>query len=158
MNKEDQVVIRFRELINKLAWLNKIKMEDGLQGFNSVEVHYIECIGSHSEPNVTKIAEALYMTRGAISKMTKKLEGKGLIESYQKPENKKEIYFRLTKSGQEIYDIHEQLHQQFRDRDKVVFEEITEDQFDSMLAFIKKYNEHLDSEIGKMKKVNIFNK
>ena len=35
------------------------------------------------------------MTRGAISKITKKLIKKGIIESYQKPDNKKEIYFRL---------------------------------------------------------------
>lgn len=158
MNKEEQVVVRFRELINKLAWFNKFKMEDSLKGYKSVEVHYIECIGNHSEPNVTKIAEVLYMTRGAISKMTKKLEHKGLIESYQKPENKKEIYFRLTKSGQKIYDIHEKLHKEFRDRDKVVFEEITEEQFDNILAFIKKYDEHLDSEISKVNKDDIFSK
>lgn len=156
MNKEEQVVLNFRELVNKLAWVNKIKMENILKGYKSVEVHYIECIGSHLEPNVTKIAEVLYMTRGAISKMTKKLEQRGLIESYQKPENQKEIYFRLTKSGQEIYDIHEKLHKEFRDRDSVVFEEITEEQFDKMLAFIKKYNEHLDTEISKINKDVMF--
>jgi DNA-binding MarR family transcriptional regulator len=31
------------------------------------------------------------------------------IESYQIPQNKKEIYFRLTKEGQEINDRHESL-------------------------------------------------
>jgi DNA-binding MarR family transcriptional regulator len=156
MKKEELVVVKFRELINKLSWFNKIKMEDRLKGYKSVEVHYIECIGSHSEPNVTKIAEVLYMTRGAISKMTKKLEQKGLIESYQKPENKKEIYFRLTKSGQDVYDIHEKLHREFRDRDRVVFEGITEEQYDNMLAFIRKYNEHLDSEISKINQGDMF--
>jgi DNA-binding MarR family transcriptional regulator len=98
------------------------------------------------------------MTRGAISKMTKKLEQRGLIESYQKPENKKEIYFRLTKAGQEVYDIHEKLHKEFRDRDRIVFEEITEEQFDNVLAFIKKYNDHLDSEINKINKDDLFTK
>jgi hypothetical protein len=34
---------------------------------------------------------AFYVTRGAISRMTKKLIQKGLVESYQKSENKKEI-------------------------------------------------------------------
>lgn len=150
MDKEELVVSNFRKLINKYAWFNKVKMEESLKGYKSAEVHYIECIGKYLEPNVTKIAEVLYMTRGAISKMTKKLEQKGLIESYQKPENKKEIYFRLTKEGQDIYEIHEKLHKEFRDRDKVVFKGITDEQYDSMLAFIQRYDEHLDFEINKL--------
>lgn len=95
MKKEEQVLIGFRELYNKMAWLNKSKMEDSLKGYKSSEVHYIECIGRNVEPNVTKLAESLYMTRGAISKMTKKLIEKGIIESYQKPDNKKKFILNL---------------------------------------------------------------
>ncbi|MFT8352321.1 MarR family transcriptional regulator [Clostridium saccharoperbutylacetonicum] len=150
MKKEEQVLIGFRELYNKMAWLNKSKMEDSLKGYKSSEVHYIECIGRNVEPNVTKLAESLYMTRGAISKMTKKLIEKGIIESYQKPDNKKEIYFKLTEQGQKIYKLHDKLHKEFQERDKVVFEKVTEEQFDSMLTFINKYSEHLDEEIKKL--------
>ena len=35
MNKEEQVMNGFRELYNKLVWLNKDKMEEGLKGFKS---------------------------------------------------------------------------------------------------------------------------
>lgn len=150
MNKEEQVIMDFRELFNKMAWLNKFKMEDSLKGYKSSEVHYIECIGRNVDSNVTKLAESLYMTRGAISKITKKLIEKGLIESYQKPDNKKEIYFRLTEQGKVIYKIHEELHKEFRERDKVVFEQVTEEQFDSMLSFVEKYSRHLDAEIKKL--------
>lgn len=149
MNKEEQVKINFRDLFNKLAWLNKLKMEDSFKGFKSSEVHCIEYIGRNIDCNVTKLAESFYMTRGAISKMTKKLIEKGVIESYQKPDNKKEIYFRLTSQGQEIYKVHEKLHKEFQERDKAVFEQVTEEQFDSMLSFIEKYNKHLDAEIKK---------
>lgn len=149
MSKDEQVIIGFRELFNKMAWLNKVKMEDCLKGYKAAEVHYIECIGKNDDSNVTKLAECLYMTRGAISKMTKKLIEKGIIESYQKPENKKEIYFRLTEHGKRVYQIHEDLHKQFQQRDQVVFEQVTEEQFDSMLRFIEKYSQHLDSEIHK---------
>lgn len=44
MNKEEQVMNGFRELYNKLVWLNKDKMEEGLKGFKSSEVHCIEYI------------------------------------------------------------------------------------------------------------------
>lgn len=150
MNKEEQVIIGFRNLLNKMAWLNKIKMEDSLKGYKSSEVHYIEFIGKNTESNVTKLAESFYMTRGAISKMAKKLIKKGVIESYQKPDNKKEIYFKLTKQGQEIYEVHEKLHKEFQERDKTVFEDITEKQFDNILNFIEKYSRHLDVEIQKL--------
>ncbi|GAA0863904.1 MarR family transcriptional regulator [Paraclostridium tenue] len=149
MNKEEQVLMSFRDLFNKMVWLNKFKMEDSLKGYKSSEVHCIEYIGKNVDSNVTKLAESFYMTRGAMSKITKKLLKKGIIESYQKPDNKKEIYFRLTDQGKEVYKIHEKLHKEFQDRDKVVFEQITEEQFYSMLSFIEKYSKHLDSEIKK---------
>ncbi len=147
MNKEEQLMAGLMQLLNKWAWLNKSKMEDSLKDFKSSEVHYIECIGRNIDSNVTKLAESLFMTRGAISKMTKKLIEKGIIESYQKPDNKKEIYFKLTEQGERIYIIHEELHREFQERDKVVFEQVSEEQFDSILSFIEKYNRHLDTEI-----------
>ncbi len=150
MNKEEQVITGFRELFNKMAWLNKIKMEESLKGYKSSEIHYIEFIGRNVDSNVTKLAESLYMTRGALSKITKKLIKKGIIESYQKPDNKKEIYFRLTEQGQAINKVHEKLHKEFQKRDKPVFEQITEGQFDSMLSFMEKYSKHLDAEIKKL--------
>ena len=149
MNKEEQVMNGFRELYNKLVWLNKDKMEEGLKGFKSSEVHCIEYIENNADSNVTQLAEAFYVTRGAISRMTKKLIQKGLVESYKTSENKKEIYFRLTEQGKEIYKIHENLHKEFQERDKAVFEQVTEEEFNSIISFVEKYSRHLDAEIKK---------
>ncbi|MEY9095002.1 MarR family transcriptional regulator [Paenibacillus sp. RC84] len=149
MNKEEQVIMGFRDLFNKLVWLNKSKMEKSLKGYKPSEVHCIEYIEKNVDSNVTKLAESFYMTRGAISKITKQLLKKGLIESYRKADNKKEIYFRLTEKGKVIYNIHEDLHKEFQERDKAVFEQVTEEQFDSMLSFVEKYSRHLDAEIKK---------
>ena len=140
----------FRDLFNKMAWLNKLKMEDSLKGYKPSEVHCIEYIGRNLDSNVTKLAESFYMTRSAISKITKKLIEKGFIESYQKPDNKKEIYFKLTEQGKVIHKIHEELHKEFQERDKVIFDQVTEEQFDSMLSFVEKYSNHLDEEIKKL--------
>jgi DNA-binding MarR family transcriptional regulator len=149
VNKEEQIITGFRDLYNKMSFLNKFKMEDRLKGYKSSEVHCIECIGKNADSNVTMLAETFYMTRGAISKITQKLIRKGIIESYQKPDNKKEIYFKLTEQGNVIYKIHEELHQEFGERDKAVFEQVTEEQFGSILSFVEKYGRHLDAEIKK---------
>ena len=149
MNKEEQVIMGFRDVYNKMVFLNKVKMEDSLKDYKSSEVHCIEYIGKNVDSNVTKLAESFYMTRGAISKLTKKLIKKGIIESYQKPDNKKEIYFRLSEQGEAIDKIHEELHKEFQERDKAIFEQVTEEQFDIMLSFVEKYSRHLDAEIEK---------
>ena len=149
MNKEEQVMRGLRDVLNKMGWLNRLKMEESLKGYKSSEVHCIEYIGRNEDPNVTKLAESFFMTTGAISKLTAKLINKGVIESYRKPENRKEIYFRLTEKGQEIYEIHKKLHGEFQKRDQSVFQQVTEEQFDSMLRFVDQYNRHLDEEIKK---------
>jgi len=149
MNKEEQVIMGFRDIYNKMVSLNKVKMEDSLKEYKSSEVHCIEYIERNVDSNVTKLAESFYMTRGAISKLTKKLIKKGIIESYQKPDNKKEIYFRLTEQGKAVNKIHDELHKEFQERDKVVFEQVTEEQYDTMLSFVEKYSRHLDAEIKK---------
>jgi DNA-binding MarR family transcriptional regulator len=150
MNKEERVIRAFRDLFNKMVWLNKSRMESSLKGYKSSEVHCVEYIGKNGDSNVTKLAESFYMTRGAITKLTKKLIEKGVIESYQRPDNKKEIYFKLTKQGKVINKVHEELHKEFQERDKAVFEQVSEKQFDSMLSFVEKYSRHLDEEIKKL--------
>lgn len=150
MDKQEQVMQEFRDVFNKMVWLNKSKMEVSLRGHTPSEVHCLEYIGKYEDPNVTRLAEAFYMTRSAISKMTKKLMEKGLIESYQKAENKKEIYFRLTPKGKAVDQIHEELHREFQERDQPVFEQITDAQYDGMLRFIDHYSRHLDEQIRKM--------
>jgi len=95
MNKEEQVLAEFWDLFNKKIWLDAYKMKESLKDYKPSEIHCIEYIGKSEDSNVTKLAETFYMTRSAISKITKKLIEKGLIDSYQKPDNKKEIYFRL---------------------------------------------------------------
>ena len=155
MNKEEQVMIGFRDLYNKMNSLNSVKIKERIEDFKpyksykSSEIHCIEYVGSNVDSNVTKLAESLYMTLGAISKLTKKLIKKGLIESYQKPDNKKEIYFRLTSQGKVIFKVHEKLHQEFWERDKAVFEQVPVEHYDIMLRFVEMYNRHLDAEIKK---------
>ena len=147
MDKQEQILTAFRDVFNKMAWLNEVKMKACLKAYKPSEVHCLEHIGKSSDPNVTKLAESSYMTRGALSKLTKKLMEKGLIESYRKPDNKKEIYFKLSKQGQQVFDTHEALHREFAARDHAVFEQLSEQQVRAVLSFMENYNHHLDAEI-----------
>ena len=150
MDKEEQIELSLRDLLYKKASLEKFEMKDRLKGYKSSEVHFIDYIGRNADSNVTKLANSFYVTRGAISKISKKLMKRGLIESFQKPDNRKEIYFRLTEQGNSVYKIHEELHKEFQERDKDIFEQVTEEQINSLLRFLEMYSNHLDAEIQKL--------
>jgi DNA-binding MarR family transcriptional regulator len=85
-----------------------------LEGLSLAEVHCIDRIGILEKPNVTKVAKEMRLTRGAISKISKKLLDKALIESYRDSNNKKEIYYRLTKDGEALFHKHRSTHEKVR--------------------------------------------
>lgn len=143
MDKRQQLMSELMDLSNEIIWLNKPELESALAGYTLNEVEVIEHIALIPEANVTKLAAASYMTRGAISKLTKKLAAKELIESYQHEHNKKEIYFRLTPAGEKINAIHQQLHHSFLERDQEVFQQMTKEEFDTIFRFIGRYRQHL---------------
>ena len=146
-DKQEQILLNFRNLFEKMSWLNTLKMKNSLKSYKSSEVHCIEYIEKNTDVNVTKLAEAFYMTKGAITKVTQKLMDKNVIESYQKKDNKKEIYFRLTSKGKEVFEVHEKLHDEIKKRDSAVFESMSNRQFEDILRFMEDYSRHLDSEI-----------
>ncbi|WP_097002855.1 MarR family transcriptional regulator [Lacrimispora amygdalina] len=150
MSKEEQAMIGLWDMFKKRMWLDSFRMKESLMAYNPSEIHCIAYIGEDMDSNVTKLAESFDMTRGAISKLTKKLINKGLIESYQRADNKKEVYFNLTSQGKKIYNIHEDIHRELKDRDQPFFNQVTEEQLDVILDFANKYNTHLDAEIMKL--------
>jgi hypothetical protein len=48
--------------------------------------------------------------KGAVSQGTKKLLDKGLVEDYKLPDNRKEVFFRLTPLGEKVYLGHKKHH------------------------------------------------
>lgn len=132
-------------LFNKLTYLDSVQLETALHGFKPAEVHTLAFIAAHNDVNVSKIAAERYVTRGAASKMTRRLEARKLITRFQLPENKKEVYFRLTPAGTTIYRAHQKLDTQFAMRDHGVFADAAE--MANVIAFLQKYNDHLDHEI-----------
>ena len=149
MNRQEQLTKNLRNLVTKLELLNKQKIGSALQGYKPSEVHFIEYVGHNTDSNATKLAESFYMTNGAITKIYQKLVEKDIIESYRHPGNRKEIYFRLTAKGQEVFDLHESLHLEFMERDRAVFDRITNELFDNMLHFTEIYDKHLDDELNR---------
>ncbi|WP_152392970.1 MarR family transcriptional regulator [Paenibacillus guangzhouensis] len=115
-----------------------------------MEVHCIDLIEKMQDPNVSKLARSFQVTRGAISKVTKRLIEMGAIERYQRPENKKEIYFRLTDIGRDIYKEHEMMHETRIERDSSFFSPLSEVEKDQMIQMLHKIYGQITEELKKM--------
>lgn len=115
-----------------------------------MEVHCIDLIEKMQDPNVSKLAKAFQVTKGAISKVTKRLIEIKAIESYQKPGNKKEIYYKLTDIGREIYREHEKMHETRIERDSEFFSPLNEAEKDQMIRMLHKIYGQIAEELKKM--------
>ncbi|MDU2063312.1 MAG: MarR family transcriptional regulator [Sporomusaceae bacterium] len=112
------------------------------------EAHCIDKIGSIEYANVTKVAAEMGMTRGAISKITKKLLNKKLIASYQKPDNNKEIYFSLTQLGKQAYEAHKTCHEQIRKEKLAILSTYSESEQAIILRFLNEMNQNYDKKMA----------
>jgi DNA-binding MarR family transcriptional regulator len=121
--------------------------EDFFLGIGLAEMHCIHWIGMLNDPNVTKIADQMQMTRGAISKIARKLLSKDLIASYKKPTNNKEIYYQLTENGRRLFDEHKKCHTQVRQEKLTLLQSFSEAEQDSILRFLNAINGQLDRKL-----------
>ncbi|AYK07379.1 MarR family transcriptional regulator [Brevibacillus sp. 7WMA2] len=113
--------------------LNSIRDLDRLTGELTLsELHVIACIGKQGQVNVTAISQEMDMTRGAISKISTKLLQRGYLVKKQRADNQKEVHFQLTPMGDEIFRLHEELHEQAERR----IERFLQKYSSSELAFI----------------------
>lgn len=137
----------FVKYMEKQEILSKLTENEKLHGYNYSEIHTITAIGDLAEPNVTQIANYMNVTRGAISKITKKLLEQNLVESYQRNGNKQKIFFRLTKSGQFLYDEHEKRHNLWLKRDNAFIKQFDYKTVEQVEKFMRAFNDYLETQI-----------
>lgn len=89
MKDREELLKEIALMLERQDMLSKLTENQCLDEYGYSETHCIDYIGRLELPNVTKVAEHMGMTRGAISKMTKKLLAKGLIEKYTLETNKR---------------------------------------------------------------------
>jgi DNA-binding MarR family transcriptional regulator len=150
MEKEETLSMIFNKMTERHGVINSLADMKFIAENNVLEVHCIDLIEKIKVPNVTKLSKTFHLTRGAISKLVKRLIIGGTIEAYQKPENKKEIYYKLTELGREIYLSHEKQHQNRIDRDSLLFTQLCEAEKDSLLSIFEKIDIHFKNELEKM--------
>lgn len=101
----------FYRVLSKYMASEKVPKSFGItQKLYPSEIHMIHGIGQHPDINVTELAKFLGITKGAVPKMIKKLQSKGLVESLKSVRNGKEVCLRLTGEGKRAQEGYLQYH------------------------------------------------
>lgn len=144
MDNINSIMNSLKEIYEKEETLGKIAFKGEYEDYGVSEIHCIDLIGKIENPNVSKLSESMNMTRGAISKICKRLLNSKLIDKYKKPDNDKEIYFKLTELGEKLYKNHEIKHKQWEERNNKFFKNIDKKEQEVVASFLKKFNNYLD--------------
>jgi DNA-binding MarR family transcriptional regulator len=100
MDEKDAITERVFRLVNIANASEKKPRDFGIgHVLFRAEIHTIEAIVNHPDCNASDLALRLGITNGALTQIIAKLRDKGLVDQYNFPDNRKEIYFRLTGEG-----------------------------------------------------------
>ncbi|MFW5434960.1 MarR family transcriptional regulator [Paenibacillus apiarius] len=121
--RESKFMVRFEEQLRIIEAELNVKLDLILS-----EIHLIACIGEYGPINVTMISEKTNLTKGSVTRISKKLLKLDLIKRQQLIDNKKEVYFRLTGKGEKLHKIHNRLHQEIEQRFMVFLDKYTPEQ------------------------------
>ncbi|KQL44997.1 MarR family transcriptional regulator [Brevibacillus choshinensis] len=84
---------------------------DLLKEMTVMELHVLDAIGRFEPVNGITISKQFSIPKGSVSKITRRMLARKLIETEYLPNNKKEILFRITPLGKELFDLHRALHE-----------------------------------------------
>ena len=130
-------------IINKYNAASKRPRTYGPEGMvlYSAETHMLEVIGDRERITTTQLAEAMAITKGAVSQTTAKLLEKGLIQKETKPTG---FFLSLTERGQEVFAEHRQFHSEMTERIGTVLAGMTQESREGLRQILAVLDELLD--------------
>ena len=106
-----QLIRVFTRITARAGALDRVRRDfgTGVDLYPS-EIHTIEAIGMQERVNVTELAGIMGVTKGAVSQMIRKLEGKGMITRFHPDDNSQQVFVELTASGALAFEGHAAFH------------------------------------------------
>lgn len=139
-----QHLITEREAAEKKRRINKASQEEALvSGYTLTQLHIIATIKEKGLANNTSLSESLKLSKPAITKAVRKLLQHNILVKIQQEDNKKEVYYLLTKSGEELALLHDQLHEQARNRYLSILDNFNTDELEIIIKFLNTITENI---------------
>lgn len=93
-----------------LAHCSNPKLRDMVDKITLTMLHVLDAVGRLGTTNGITLSKAYGFPKGTVSKSCKRLAALGLIRTEALPGNKKELHFRITPLGEELFELHAELH------------------------------------------------
>ena len=129
------IFARLKRVVDTILFLNKRKAFS-FKGtsFYPSEVHLMLAVKDLNGTNVTRISEAMGVTKGAISQTASRLAAKEVLHKTKDPNQKNELTLHFTPFGQEVLAHYQRMHEAmqsaheailaaFSDREKAAIEQ-----------------------------------
>jgi len=107
----EELLEKLEQVITKMESMHTPSLSFGTGVLmHQKEIHTVQAIGRHSGINVTRLAEQMGVTKGAVSQTISKSVKKGLVQKTHAPGNDKEVILELTDLGWVGFRNHEKFH------------------------------------------------
>lgn len=123
---------------------NKAVSFNGTPSINTASLHLMETIGNHPDANTTELADLLGITKGAVSQMATKLQGKGLLEKQKTCGNAKEVCLILTPEGENLRQEHDKLHRELYEELDFLMKDFSATDIGKIHSFFRKIELYMD--------------
>lgn len=110
MNQKNALIDRLYQSVNMMICESKTARSYGTgHKLTLSDICLLKCIFRNENAKASELSQFLGITNGAVAQLAKKLTEKGYLEPYRISGNKKEVYYKLTQSGEAAcsgYDEH----------------------------------------------------
>lgn len=104
-NARQDLLVQWERLVNRLIFLEKrYVFRSGELKLYPSELHVLLAVRQEPEMNATELARRLGVTKGAVSQVMKRLEGKGVLGKRHDPYQKNELTVFFTPLGQQAVE------------------------------------------------------
>ena len=142
----DKISYRLLSVMLKLAEAQERKHRYGNDTpLFAAEIHMIKCVKENPDRHMRALAELLGVTRGAVSQIVMKLEGKGMLLKEKDEGSSLRRVLRVTPKGERAYAFHEELHAAF---DRLV-DTLLRGASDPEKAFLREFLGSLDAALDR---------
>lgn len=146
---DKKILRKLWDIFNKKRMIDSKLLKQLILSYRGVEIYILDILGEKGDMNIKSLADTLYMTRGAISKLAGRLEQRGIVRCYKRDGNNREVYLTLTEEGQADFKRHCKMRKAIDDDMDLNSTSVETQEANAVLKILNDYNEKLDMQMKK---------
>ena len=128
MEQRQSVIEKLYQTINVINCESKIAKNYGTEhNLTTSDISLLKCIQRNENSKAGDLSQYLGMTNGAVTQLAKKLERKKYLEPYRMLGNKKEVYYKLTESGEKACEGYDRYYDKIKSKVEAYIETLDDE-------------------------------